>query len=119
MYKPINNIMTKLTIEQITELQKQYNVTKTQELINSGDIWKFEGSMGRFAMECLEAGVCFLPDRNTYDYYGNMIPARGFLEAGTKGSLENSQNFWSGVDQGDFNSEEYLMEMFGGSEIEN
>lgn len=90
-----------LTIESITELQKENGIFKMQELINSGECWKFEGSFGRSAMEHLENGACFLPENVTYDYWGNKIPARGNLKAGTKGTLENSQEFWQKVSDGE------------------
>lgn len=102
-----------ITIEQIRELQEGYKVTATQKGIESGDIWKFEGSVGRMAMTCLEAGICFLGENPTYDYYGNFIPARGMLKMATKGSLENAQEFWQRVFDGDFETIEALEEMFG------
>lgn len=102
-----------LTIEQIRELQKGYRVTTTQESIESGQCWKMEGSVGRFAMTCLEAGICFLGDVPRYDYYGNFVPPRGMVEEGSKGSLLNAQNFWQMVQDGDFERIEALEELFG------
>lgn len=90
-----------MTIEQIKELQKQYGYADTQARIEDGSIWGFEGSMGRAAMDMLEAGVCFLGEEVTYDYYGSKIPSRDMLEAGTKGTLENSQEFWQKVEDGE------------------
>ena len=101
-----------MTIERITELQKQYGVYDTQKGINSGEIWKFEGSVGRFAMDTLESGVCVLPEKRTQDYYGNTIPARTDLKPGTKGTLENASNFWEKVEDGDFEAVEYLEQTF-------
>ena len=103
----------KLTLQEITSLQSQYGVSKIQGLIETGDIWSFEGSMGRFGMECLETGICYLPERNTFDFYGSMVPARGLLEEGTKGSLGNSQNFWQKVYDNDFDVIDSLEGMFG------
>jgi hypothetical protein len=102
-----------ITIEKIQQLQKGYRVTAIQEMIESGQCWKMEGSIGRFAMTCLEAGICFLGEKPTYDYYGNFVPARGMLELTTKGSLENAQEFWQRVEDGDFETIEALEEMFG------
>jgi hypothetical protein len=93
--------MEKLTLEQITELQKQYGLTKLQDLINSGEVWKFEGSFGRAAMSALEDGACMLPEEEHQDYYGSTVPSRTNLKAGTKGTLENSQEFWQKVIDGD------------------
>jgi len=90
----------KLTIEQITELQKRYGLTSLQELINNGEVWRREGSYGRAAMSALEDGACMLPDEEFQDYYGSTVPARSFLKAGTKGTLENSQTFWQKVEDG-------------------
>ena len=94
-----------MTIEQINELQAQYGITKMQNTIDSGLVWKLEGSMGRQAMSLLESGACYLPEKDTQDYYGNLIPARTRLQAGTKGTLELSQEFWSKVEDGDIEIE--------------
>lgn len=102
-----------ITINEIRKLQEGYNVTATQKAIETGEIWSFPGSTGRMAMICLEAGICFLGENPTYDYYGNLIPARGMLEMATKGSLENAQEFWQRVWDGDFETIEALEEMFG------
>jgi len=83
------------------KLQAIYCFTKQQELITSGDVWKFEGSMGRAAMESLESGACFLPDVVTFDYYGSKLPARSMLKDGSKGTLGNSQEFWAKVESGE------------------
>ena len=87
-----------MTIEQINELQDQYGYLQMQRLIDSGEVWKFEGSMGRSAMSCLEGGMCYLPEKQTFDYYGNILPARTELEPGTKGTLENAEKFWQAVE---------------------
>jgi hypothetical protein len=102
-----------ITIEQIRELQKGYRVAGIQESIENGQCWQMEGSTGRFAMQCLEAGICFLGEKPRYDYYGNFVPPRGMLEEGSKGSLGNAQNFWQRVQDGDFEVIDALEEMFG------
>jgi len=104
-----------ITIDEIRKLQESYGVTKTQESIERGDIWKFEGSVGRFAMSLLEAGICFLGDEVTFDYYGNRIPPRDEIDVSytTKGTLENAQAFWQKVWDGDFDCIESLEETFG------
>lgn len=93
--------MEKLTVEQITELQKQYGMTQMQDYINSGMAWKLEGSVGRTAMAMLESGACMLPEVQCKDYYGNTVPSRNDLREGTKGTLLNSQNFWEMVENGE------------------
>jgi len=90
-----------LTVEQITELQKQYKVDSLQNLINSGEVWNREGSYGRAAMSSLEDGACMLPEERHRDYYGSTVPSRNDLKAGTKGTLLNSQNFWQNVEDGE------------------
>jgi hypothetical protein len=102
----------KLSYSQIKSLQKSYGVIKTQNMINDGSIWKFEGSMGRFAMECLESGICMLPKVKTFDYYGNLLPPRQILKKGTKGTFQNSVTFWSKVLDYDEQYIEYLEETF-------
>lgn len=65
-----------------------------QSLIDSGAVWKMEGSCGRTAMSMLETGACFLPESPSKDYWGNYIPSRNELKDGTKGTLSNSVAFW-------------------------
>ena len=57
-----------------------------QMLINTGDAWRLEGSVGRAAMNLIESGVCALGYESHRDYYGNRVPARDEVEDGTKGS---------------------------------
>lgn len=59
-----------------------------QRVINDGQGWKMQGSMGRSMMAALEAGQCMLGKTATADYYGNAIPSRDQVKAGTKGSYE-------------------------------
>lgn len=101
-----------LTLENITKLQKQYGVTKTQDGLNSGQIWCMEGSVGRFADDCLRIGVCMLPEHETRDYYGTRIPSRNILREGTKGTLGNSQAFWQKVEDGDIDCCDFLENYF-------
>ena len=59
-----------------------------QALINSGDAWRFEGSVGREAMGLIEQGRCMLGKTSHTDFYGNYVPSRTEVKAGTKGSAE-------------------------------
>ena len=102
-----------ITIERITELQKQYGLTNAQNLVNTGQIWGFEGSVGRTAMDLLEAGVLMLGEQPTRDYYGNSIPPRTVLKEGTKGTLGNAQRFWGLVEAGDMDAIEGVEEYQG------
>lgn len=78
----------------IKKLQKENGFADMQSLINSGMVWKMEGSMGRQAMHLLEVGAVMLPKKSHRDYYGNYIPSRDELKAGSKGTYENSRNFY-------------------------
>lgn len=84
-----------MTIEEINEFQEAYGYKELQDLINSGSAWKMEGTVGRIAMRSLESGACYLPESFHTDFYGNVIPSRNALKEGTKGTLLNSQRFWS------------------------
>lgn len=57
-----------------------------QPLIDSGAIWRLEGSAGREAMSLIESGYCVLGPDPCYDYWGNRIPSRHEVKDGTKGS---------------------------------
>jgi hypothetical protein len=58
-----------------------------QALVNSGT-WGLQGSLGRAMMGAVEAGYVALGPEPARDYYGNRIPSRFEVEAGTKGSVE-------------------------------
>ena len=104
------------TIEQVESLQKGYRVTATQESINTGRCWLMEGSVGRFAMGCIESGACVLPDHSQRDYYGNTIPSRDQIKKGEIGSLKYCCDFWQRVADGDDELIDLLEETFGRDE---
>jgi len=87
--------MKKLNYSRITKLQKDSGFSEMQNLINSGTVWKMEGSMGREAMEYLRLGACMLPKKTFKDYYGNTIPSREHLRNGTLGTFQNSVNYYA------------------------
>ena len=60
----------------------------TQKAINGGVAWKFQGSVGRSLMDAISAGAALLGVNPASDYYGNYIPSRTDVKAGTKGSYE-------------------------------
>jgi hypothetical protein len=62
-----------------------------QELIDSGQAWHFEGSVGRQAMAFIDSGRCVLGTEGHRDYWGNYVPSRFEVKPGTKGSLEYQQ----------------------------
>ncbi len=73
-----------------------------QASVNSGACWLGSGSGGRGTMELLECGAIMLPKHETKDYYQNIIPSRDYLKKGTKGTFQNSVNFWSRYLDGEF-----------------
>ncbi len=90
-----------MNYQTIKRLQKDYGFAEMQEMINTGQAWKMEGSVGREAMALLESGACMLPKEFRVDYYCNTIPSRDVLKAGTKGTYKNSKRFWEAVENGD------------------
>ena len=94
-----------MNIERITEMQEAYGLKEMQDMINSGNAWKMEGSYGRAAMSHLDSGACMLPKERKSDFYGNLVPSRDDLKEGTKGTFENSVNFWTAVENGDIEME--------------
>ena len=102
-----------MNILKLQQLQKSYRVQEIQSQINSGLAWRLEGSVGRFASDMLEAGVCMLPLISRTDAYGNRVPNRHQIKAGSKGSYENCSRFWQKVWDGDFDTIESLENCFG------
>jgi len=90
-----------MNYQQIKKLQKEHGYSDMQAMIDNGSAWKMEGSFGRMAMGCLEAGACMLPKVVYSDYYGNRIPARQELKDGSKGTYSNSRDFWEKVESGE------------------
>lgn len=69
------------------QTQAEY-IANMQELIDSGMAWKLEGSVGRAAMALINDGSCMLGEESHTDAYGNYVPSRTEVKAGTKGSPE-------------------------------
>jgi hypothetical protein len=63
-------------------------VARVQKLIDSGHAWTLEGSVGRYAMQMIEAGHCVLGEEGRTGAYGNYVPSRHEVKPGTKGSVE-------------------------------
>jgi hypothetical protein len=91
-----------MNTQRITKLQKTYNFYEAQKSINSGLVWKMEGSAGRYAMDLLRSGICLLPTFRRIDYYGNVVPSRYDVKPGSPGSYLNAQGFWASVEDGDY-----------------
>jgi hypothetical protein len=58
-----------------------------QRAINA-KAWSFQGSYGRAMMDAISAGKCLLGKTPCNDYWGNRIPSRDEVKAGTKGSAD-------------------------------
>lgn len=71
------------------------DINYLQELIDSGMAWRLEGSVGREAMDAIEAGVCVLGESGHTDYWGNYVPSRYEVKPGTKGSFEYAERLAS------------------------
>jgi len=63
-------------------------IKKMQKMINSGICWHLEGSVGRYAMDMINNGYCYLGLKGHRDYWGNYVPSRFEVQKGTKGSIE-------------------------------
>ena len=59
-----------------------------QKLIDTGTAWTMEGSIGRAAMGLIREGQCMLGETGHTDFWGNYVPSRFEVQAGTKGSPE-------------------------------
>ena len=66
----------------------EQHVSLFQSLIDNGQAWKMEGSIGREAMSLIKSGLCILGPIGFHDYYGNYVPSRSEVKAGTPGSAE-------------------------------
>lgn len=75
-------------IDEFDELDGEKEALAMQKLINSGAAWHLEGATGRAAMEMIKAGVCMLGVEGHKDYWGNYVPSRYEVKAGTKGSYD-------------------------------
>ena len=75
--------MTALYREDATQVEQ---VECYQHLIDTGQAWRMEGHVGRTAMDLIEQGVCMLGEEAHQDYWGNRVPSRHEVQAGTKGS---------------------------------
>lgn len=75
------------TLEQDEDASHTETSLALQRAINS-NMWSLQGSYGRSMMQAIEAGECLLGRNDCRDYYGNHIPSRDQVQAGTKGSYD-------------------------------
>lgn len=85
-----------MTVDQVIDfengtLEHDEVIAMFQSAINSGLAWGLQGSYGREAMSLIESGDCILGEVGHRDYYGNYVPSRYEVKAGTKGSVESQQ----------------------------
>ena len=81
-----------LTLNDIDQLE---NGAQTEEdyflsiqaAINGG-AWALQGSYGRAMMDAIKSGQCLLGRESCRDYWGNAIPGRDDVKAGTAGSYD-------------------------------
>ena len=78
--KDINNIETEDAVDEY-----EYYAS-IQRAINGG-MWSLQGSYGRTMMGAINDGWCVLGTQSCKDYWGNHIPSRTEVKAGTKLSL--------------------------------
>jgi hypothetical protein len=64
-----------------------YPVAFLQHLIDNGEGWKSEGALGRAIVRALEDGTCVLGPAAQRECHNNIVPARGDVAPGAKGSL--------------------------------
>jgi len=65
-----------------------YPVAFLQNLIDNGEGWQSEGALSQAIVKALEDGTCVLGPVAHRDYNGRVVPARGDVEPGAKGSLD-------------------------------
>ena len=75
------------TLEGNEDASREDEACARQRAINAG-MWSLQGSYGRSMMAAIEAGDCMLGEHDARDYWGNHIPSRSQVQAGTKGSRE-------------------------------
>lgn len=70
------------------ETDEAETIEAYQHLIDSGQAWTLEGSIGRQAMAYIEDGQCMLGEEGHHDYWGSYVPSRFEVAPGSKGSVE-------------------------------
>lgn len=89
--------MTSLqALEVLTGMQQGDEIAALQVLIDSGEIWNLEGSLGRAAADAIATGDCMLGPTAHRNVWGQRIPSRYDVKPGTKGSPEYAEQFRRG-----------------------
>ncbi len=84
MTDPMDEVMRQVEHDGLN----RYPVPFIQNLIDNGEGWQSEGALSRAIVEALEDGTCVLGTLAHRDYQGHVVPARGDVAPGEKGSLE-------------------------------
>lgn len=84
--------------EEIRAAQSMWGVEELQWLIDVGDAWTKSEEISTLALDALQDGVCFLPNREWLDYHFNVVPTASDVEPNTAGSIELAYEFWTSVD---------------------
>jgi hypothetical protein len=74
------------TIENGAETEEDYFLS-IQAAINGG-AWALQGSYGRAMIDAIKGGQCLLGRAACRDYWGNTIPGRDDVKAGSVGSYD-------------------------------
>ena len=91
--------MKLLTIEQIMKLQKEFGIDDLQEEVLTKELSKIRGIHGSQALNYLQMGALFLPEKTSISVNGDIVPSREFFQGihDDFGTLKNSVNFWGFV----------------------
>jgi hypothetical protein len=81
-----NDMMVAVGVDPVESARDYY--VSLQRVINDGSIWHMEGSAGRNAMDAIKMGYVMVGVEARKDYWGNTVPARSMLEAGSFGTRE-------------------------------
>ena len=79
--KDINNIEADDAVD-------EYELYASIQRAINGGMWSLQGSYGRTMMQAINDGWCVLGTKSCNDYWGNHIPSRDQVKAGTKGSFD-------------------------------
>ena len=74
--------MDRLLLEASRDGLSHYPVPFLQHLIDNGEGWMSEGTLGQAVVQALEDGTCVLGPVAHHDYHGRVVPARGTAARG-------------------------------------
>lgn len=77
-------------------------IVEMQNLIEDGSVWLLDEKLGTMALDLINSGHCTLGRAISRDQWGNAIPSRDMVEAGTIGSVGYAKQKREGVDDEEF-----------------